>query len=604
LLLCIACRGREPTAPTASPAPSPTPQATTTIEAVPDLGPDSRAYIVDRSPGLDRVIAGSLRAELTPDEVHFAEQQLGVSTIRAARVKQGWLFLGADGAVTRADSFLGPLQPLGHVPPPPPDAQLVPLTAMVGRLAFAAPDPHASLWTTDGTAPIAPAPGAPPGTIMSVAFADADHGMIVVTGGELFATGDGAASFQRIDLGDAAASSVASVHGELQVATSSGIAVFDRDGARTGSSTEDPWSLDDPELTGRVYAAALRRYGTTHVPASRAPTVRLGEVSETALVCFKQGAARTIPVTGSPGYELDARGRLQIIDAHADVTLQVTARGRWDVTWRGYDWRGTYPSRHAAGVLPTLAPDLDEYQLKLATREGAVVYHLGSHHRLVWLPAGGHPSVILDEVPEVPELEDLLALPDGTVAELVKFAVDLQRTHYHRLVVVGRDGKTIARREFHWQDPVQTEPGSGVGIGVVDGTVGVQWAAGPNDPRWFFPIRAAAGNREIPPLDLAAVPICTARLSASGRAPPERDVSIRVTNTRLEKSPDRMSDVIQRVYVRSGPPACIEAIETAGRAPGSAGVFAASAAGGGLRAELYEHDADGAISQSIRCRAK
>jgi len=402
------------------------------------------------------------------------------------------------------------------------------------------------------------------------------------------------------------------VHGELHVATSSGIAVFDRDGVRTGSSTEDPsQAADDPQLAARVYAAALRRYGAppaglvrgeAAVPA--APAARPGQIPDTALVCTKQGAARTILATGSPGTQLDANGQLQIINAHADVTLKVTARGRWDVTWRGYDWRGRYASRHAAGTLPPLAPDLDEYELKLATREGAAIYHLGLHHRLVWLPAGGAPSVILDELPEFPDLEDLLALPDGTLAMLIRFPVDAQRTSYHRLVLISRGGKTIARRELHWQDPVQTEPGSGIGIGLVDGVVGVQWTAGPTHPRWFFPIRAAARNQEIAPLALAAVPVCTARPSTSGRARPPGDVSIRVMNTRLENSPDRMGDAIQRVYVREGSPVCVEAIETAGTRRLGAGVFAVAAPDGGLRAELYEHDADGAISQTIRCTAE
>ena len=592
------------------PAPPPPPLPTaTTIEVVPEFGPDSRAYLADRAPGVDRVISGSLRAELTPDQVHLAEDQPAASIIGVARVRQGWLFLAADGAVTRADSFLGPLHPLGQVRPPP-DAQIVPLPAMAGRLAFAASDPRATLWTTDGTAPIAPAVGAPAG-IKSVAFADADHGMVVVTGGELFGTRDGAASFERIDLGDAAAAGVASVHGELHVATSSGTAVFDRDGVRTGSSTEDPRPADDPKLAARVYAAALRRYGAP--PATRvraapaipaAAAVHPDPISETALVCSKQGAARTIAVTGSPGYQLDASGHLQIINAHADVTLQVTARGRWDVSWHGYDWRGRYASRHAAGALPTLAPDLDEYQLELATRDGAVVYHLGLHHRLVWLPAGGRPSLILDELPEFPELEDLLALPDGTLAVLIRFRVEAQGTNYHRVFVVGRDGKTIARRELYWPDPEQTEPGSGVGIGVVDGAPGVQWTTGPTSPRWFFPIRAAAGHRELAPLAGAAVPICTASSQASERARPPGDVSIRVATWQLENSPEAMGDAIQRVYLRNGPAICVAAIETAVRRQGRGSVFAAAGADGGLRTELYERDADGATSQSLRCAAK
>jgi hypothetical protein len=913
MLLWGACRGREPAVPPMQPSP---PQTRTTIEVVPDLGRDRLVYLVDSAAGLDRVIAGSLRAELTPHEVRFADDQFAVSIIRVARVQRGWLFLAADGAVARADSFLGPLQPLGHVPRPRPDAAIFPLSALAGRLAFAAPDPHASRWTPDGTAPIALARGAPPGTITSAAFTDADHGMIVVTGGELFVTRDGAASFQRVDLGDAAAAGVVLADGKLHVHTSSGRVVFDRDGVRAGSSTEGPMPASDPKLAARVHAAALRRYGAlvaelfggvvtdrgdvlvpnretlgdlagppstaeldalerrdctaarwgaavavfcgagppvrvdptmqrstpmgkyaldpanvvlsadgTHAawpcggdqpaqqrlcalvdgkviehpaergsligmhgdalvvrrtarspntyeialldattgrdrqvlsvsvptaaglsgeswqlsadgaavigtvhesgaagdprsetwllhvaladqavttvrlpdgatragfitagrgvatgqdaaklwltddggahwqagdapvqgpllwrppwppapfpslpgpvrcsgrrcvldsrvvvsfdrsasppavrvlaapPDSAAPAVGPDQISDTALACTLQGAARRVAVRGYPGHELDAKGRLQILNAHADVTLQVTARGRWDVTWHGHDWRGRYPSLRAAGALPTLAPDLDEYALERTTREGAVIYHLSSHHRLVWLPAGGRPSVILDERPEFPELEDLLALPDGTLAVLIRIAENPHTATYRRLFLVGRDGKTIARREFYWEDPDARKPGSGAGIGIIDGAVGVQWSAGPTDARWFFPIRAAAGNREIAPLDLVAVPICAPRPPTPERARPPGDISIHVTNMRLDTAPDSMEYDIQRVYLRDGSPVCLEAIETAGRRD-RGGVFAAAASDGSLRGELYERDADGARSQSIRCTAK
>jgi hypothetical protein len=222
-----------------------------------------------------RVVAGSLRAELTADGVALADDRFEfriMAAVRATPAGAAWLFLAADGTVARASSFLGPLEPLGHVPQLE-DRTLDSLTASQGRLAIATRDPHASLWTTDGSAPVAPAHDLPPGNVVSAAFADADHGMIVVEGGALFLTRDGMRSFARIDLGDAAAATVAAMDGALYVMTSSGGARFDRDGTlRDAPGTVSvmpppqdpaPFSVADRDalLYRRLFTAALRRYG-------------------------------------------------------------------------------------------------------------------------------------------------------------------------------------------------------------------------------------------------------------------------------------------------------------------------------------------------------
>jgi hypothetical protein len=60
----------------------------------------------------------------------------------------------------------------------------------------------------------------------------------------LVVTRDGARSFQRIDLGEAAALAVMPVGGTLKVATSSGIQTFDADGAPIGIAQTDQGILD------------------------------------------------------------------------------------------------------------------------------------------------------------------------------------------------------------------------------------------------------------------------------------------------------------------------------------------------------------------------
>ena len=216
----------------------------------------------------ERVIVGSLRAEVTGDRIDFADDRFGFPIVGAARVGSSWLFVTADGVVARAESFLGALAPLGQVPQPYweawPEASL---QLSRGRLAVPTQDPHASLWTTDGSAPIAAAGGAPKGVVASAAFVDASHGMIVVDGGELWVTRDGAASFARVDLGDHAATTVVARDGELEVATSTGVVVFDRDGNEkvrgVSPTTSGPRRYDraDAPLFDRLFVAIARRYG-------------------------------------------------------------------------------------------------------------------------------------------------------------------------------------------------------------------------------------------------------------------------------------------------------------------------------------------------------
>ena len=236
------------------------PPLVATSAVIPDLA-RHRSRVIEQTDDMLRVLAGSLRVELTAREVALAEDRFALQILGAARATDGWLFLAEDGSVARADSFLGPLQPLGHVPRPEARKLPAPLTATCGRLAYGTPDPRASLWTTDGTAPIAPAPGTPPGIVMSAAFADADHGMVVLDGGELFVTRDGAGTFERVPLGRAAAKDVACLAGELYVTTSTGIAIFDRGGTRVGSARPAPPPALEPGAYARIAAAALRRYG-------------------------------------------------------------------------------------------------------------------------------------------------------------------------------------------------------------------------------------------------------------------------------------------------------------------------------------------------------
>lgn len=283
--------------------------------------------VVERG-DVTRVVAGPLRAELTADGVALADDRFADRIVAAVRVAPGaaWLFLAADGTVARARSFLGPLERFGYVPQ---RAEGAPdwSTASHGRLAIAVRDPRASLWTTDGSAPVAPAHGLPPGIVMGAAFADADHGMIVVEGGALFVTRDGMRSFARVDLGDAAAASVAAMDGALYVATSSGIAIFDRDGARRegpGAAQVMPPSVasvvllpvPDPDavLYRRVFTAASRRHGAL--------------VAEAYYGTIEQLRSLRCELTGEPATDLDEAGPGEAWGAWAADGTCPTSTGR------------------------------------------------------------------------------------------------------------------------------------------------------------------------------------------------------------------------------------------------------------------------------------
>jgi hypothetical protein len=260
---------RVPSTAVAAPGAADSPSAATValLPYISVLGAEA-VGVVERGGEVERFVAGPLRCEVTANQVTFADDRFAFGIIAVTRAKGGWLFVAADGAVARADSFLGPLRPLGHVPRAALEMSFGVLPPSAGRLAVLAPDPRESLWTTDGSSPVAPARGVP-GDVLSVAFADADHGMVVIEGGELFATRDGAASFERVDLGDVAAAAVAHVDGGLVVTTSAGFIAFDREGKLVGpvsTSAVTPARLNDhvPEewmIYRRILAASFRRHG-------------------------------------------------------------------------------------------------------------------------------------------------------------------------------------------------------------------------------------------------------------------------------------------------------------------------------------------------------
>jgi hypothetical protein len=260
ILALVACRrAAEPGRPEARITPPALAPVTTTATVLPIINLDRGVRIFDSQGDTQRAATGSLRAEVTRDGVTLARDRFADEIIGAVPVRDGWLFVARDGAVARAASFTGELTALGQLPR---RHERLPVLGVVtpscGRLALATTDPRASLWTTDGSSSLAPAAGAPVGIVVSAAFADADHGMIIVDGGELFHTRDAGRSFQRVDIGTEAAAEVSCRDGKLRVEASSAILAFDRDGKPIKAPDAPPWWGTD-ELRARIHAAALRR---------------------------------------------------------------------------------------------------------------------------------------------------------------------------------------------------------------------------------------------------------------------------------------------------------------------------------------------------------
>ncbi|HEY0476978.1 MAG TPA: hypothetical protein VGD37_05610 [Kofleriaceae bacterium] len=215
--------------------------------------------------------------------------------------------------------------------------------------------------------------------------------------------------------------------------------------------------------------------------------------------------------------------------------------------------------------------------------------HVEGAGRLVWMPASGRAALIED--PELPaaELDDLLTLPTGELAVLLRFKGPGQPDRdYYRLLVVGEGGAIRAHRTYAWAW------GRNGAIGLVDGTAGVQWAeTDPARPRWFLPIDAAAPSRALATLDVAAMPVCRMPPGSPGR------LSIRVEGPELQDRPADQGKSIARVYWRDGERPCVEAIEARQQLLGGRDVFVAASPRGDLRTVLDLPDVQKV--RSLRC---
>jgi hypothetical protein len=295
-------------------------------------------------------------------------------------------------------------------------------------------------------------------------------------------------------------------------------------------------------------------------PAAEIPRVNVDRID---LGCDADGPQRGGAKLETPDdYLLDAHGRTHY--QRANVDLEVVARGhKIDASWQGTDRLGKYTVR-AGGVVARPIERNGQLLLVVATREGVLFTDVESAGSAwLWLPVGAAPVAISNE----PMIYDALPLPDGTLAILE----GPLRGNDMQLFVYDRTGKPTLHTDLG-----QLDRSARVGIGFVDGAVGVQV------DRHFI----AATTRELPPLDLTALPVCKAAGPLTSIVAYHEPIATPLTH----------ATTLRRVYVQKD---CIAAVELSDAADGNQ-VFAFASAGE-LHSDVYLRDIYKSLTQAIRC---
>lgn len=460
-----------------------------------------------------------------------APERFAVPILSATPVRRGWVFVTADGTVTRSDTFLGPLHLLGRIPCLA--AAAVPVRS-AGRVAVL--DAAGALWTTDGAAP--PTRWRFPSRAISAVFADTEHGAAVLEHGELLTTDDAGRTWSRVDLQREVASQVVLTPRGIVAATSAGTQALTADGARPeglclDESLTQPTTYSDP--LGRPAAASVRAQLLFQVatieercaPAATAPTSAEFEsafatsTDAPGYLCHiaSRGGAEPeappsrLPAGAPPGSAtyppiLTGAGS---VDAHAWRTPD--GRARLHFAWTGRDDAGPFVGHAGPDTegLPVRPPDeaRDAYVgweilVEGTSRRGLL---LSFDHGLHWAGAGrsvvalGRP--VLDCLHIGLRHQQSVALPDGGVAVL-QWIYSEGRTLVAALEV-GPDGAVRQHRGLIADPSFQVAMsrwGSSLGI--------VLWRADPVAPSWFHPIDGS------PPRRLPRIPLTPPRACSLG----------------------------------------------------------------------------------------
>lgn len=483
---------------------------------LPRVACDHVEVLAERPDGSRDVLCGRVR-ETLPGEgtAAVAAERFASDVVSATPVERGWVFVTADGTVTRSDGFVGRLRLLGRVP------CAARWSRSVGRSAVV--DADGAVWTTDGAGPLMK--WTLPRAVRSVAFASATHGAAVLERGELFVTDDAGREWTRVDLGgDVAARVTTDRRGALLASTTAGIrAVVGRGVAGSGGDCEDDWPASSLRRPGRfgwgtdtqasevsAQAQEVFAVGTADDRCGRADPARSaapsGDFHEYHCSFSDVGRPTAGAPRGQPRWVLWHTGT-----EHVEEQVSMGADGTPAVRleWRGRDARGAFAGRSGPAVsgITALQPG-PGVMVEAVSREGLL---LAPRHAeaLLWARRGG-PIGFLAAIPDL-----CLDAPTSLAAVQPDGGVAWVRWHLvgdEAIVVAleaGPDGALRRRRNV-------VVPGTPrIGLGRWDGAVGVvAWPSREISATAFYPMDASP-TRALPASPLTPPHSCEAPPSAS-----------------------------------------------------------------------------------------
>jgi hypothetical protein len=226
LLGCSAApvRAPAPSSVSAAAVPAPVPWEAVVVPWNEPRGPRP-VRLGDDADGSALVAFGGLRARVRGERVEWAPDAMLLPLLAWARDGVRWYFASEDGAVFRAEGFLGPLVPLGGTGGLPIEAGFV----STGRLAVRTPDGRLWFGGPDDRFEPARLPGE--GRLIDAGFVDRDFGVVVLEPGGVWRTTDGGAHFDPVDLGAHATHTIYPQADGVVLATTDGLRFLGPSGA-------------------------------------------------------------------------------------------------------------------------------------------------------------------------------------------------------------------------------------------------------------------------------------------------------------------------------------------------------------------------------------
>ncbi len=491
------------------------------------------AWAVHReADGGRRVVFGPLRFGVSGDGgVVVAAVRFEAAIIASVPVASGWVFVTADGAVAGSGDFLAAPRALGRFP-----CAFKAARDSVGRAVVLGED--GSLWTTDGSAPLARS--RLPAEARAATFMDGSHGAAVLRDGRVMLTADAGQRWDFFALDRDVAWGVSPELGGVAIETTRGREVFRWEGAGAPGRPDQsrpPRAQEPRAVENRLRSFINGRYELFHPSgnlarclASTTPAEPRAPEAPRRYVCHAGRALRPVsvlPLPWQPGVDAtdllsgteSGPVRARLWRRRPDVTGETFVR----LTWMGVDEGGVFhgvtaPSGGGLGVHWPIE-QRGPLRVEAVSRRGALVltHDRPSEPVLAWgTDARDFVRVRDPFVEQAPAGMRSLASgsQDGGVvvvfaAPLFEGAREAWSTAYAErgpqvgaALRVDARGAVIARRGFIGDDPnVMMLARSGASEGPV-----VRDLAEP--PRWRMLPLDGAGAPGLPPVQWDRIAAC------------------------------------------------------------------------------------------------